>query len=121
MEPQNQEIVRAENGRFVPGVSGCPGGGTKAQLSHSYNIKKFLLKFYQEQHIDTGKFENWVNKSTVNQEKFYHWVVGLLPKEMDLKGEGFGNETRVIIVKEKQSGTDSRGAAISETVSGQPS
>jgi hypothetical protein len=42
IEPDNQEIIRDDKGRFVPGVSGNPKGRPVNEESPTYWLRKFL-------------------------------------------------------------------------------
>lgn len=95
--------IRDKGGKFVKGVSGNPKGPEPVQLRKSYAIKNFLLDFFKEKHINTKRFEAWCDRER-NLEKFYGWIMNMMPKEMDMKAEGFG-QTKIVIVRAGQEKT----------------
>lgn len=100
-EQENKQEKRDSKGRFKPGVSGNPGGGDIGLKRKSFAIKSFLLGYFENEHVNTGKFAEWAEKES-NKEKLYEWVVRLMPKEIDMSGEVNTGEKIVIIRASQQ-------------------
>jgi len=118
---QEQVNNRKIKGRFQKGLSGNPGGRPKGIKDKAVQIK---LGFY-EAFDKLGGVDGLVAwaKKYHNLKEFYKILAHMLPREVDVQGEGIGN-TRVLIIhpteKEMNEYKRSRGITV-KTVSKQVS
>ena len=107
-EPVMPGVIRDEQGRFVPGVSGNPKGpgpGYKKKLSR---IAEGILAAYETLGGDES-FAEWAKR---NKNEFYKMISTLLPKEtkLQLSGEE-GNRIIVEFVDGNKDQSNQRPAA----------
>jgi len=82
-------ILRNEHGQYLKGVSGSPGGprpGYKKKLN-------IIIEAIMDTFDGIGgqkAFELW---ASTHREQFYKMIICLIPKEMKIQGEGFGDTT----------------------------
>ncbi len=96
--PATQEKQRDEQGRFIPGVSGNPAGGVPGVRHKATLIKAALFNAFDRLGGE-NRLVKWAKESKANEREFWKMVLSVLPKEMDLKGEGFG-DTKILILRD---------------------
>ena len=101
--------------QFKKGQSGNPSGCPKGVKMIRENALKAYFRVFEE----LGEWEGlhkWVKESSKHKQTFYSWLIPLMPKEIKLEGEGFG-DTKIIIVKEANRTNNIR-PTIPEAISG---
>lgn len=91
------QAIRDERGRYLKGVSGHPSGPRAGYKQKSSLIKEAFCEVFAELG-GAGALLKWVKKNSQNERDFYKLILGVMPKEVSLDGEGFG-ETKIIIVR----------------------
>jgi len=93
---------RDEQGRFLPGTSGNPGGIPVGTKHRATAIKEaFFDAFEKTGGID--KLIAWIEKTKSNRRAFYLMLLSILPKETELSGEIKGEETKIIVIRNNKS------------------
>lgn len=96
--PQEQVKQRDEKGRYLPGVCPNPGGKPKGIKERASAIKLAFFEVF-DRIGGVDDLEKWVKRCAKNKAEFYKHLLGILPKELQIEGEGFG-DTKIIIVRD---------------------
>lgn len=104
-----KETVRDTKGRFLPGNCANPGGKPKGLKDKATKIKETLFQVFFEEYGDLDKpetMEALKDFARSRRIEFIKIVAGLLPKEMQVEGEGMGHKVIIFspMPKEKQNG-----------------
>lgn len=95
---ENKQVLRDKKGRFLKGVSGHPDGCPKGVKKKTFIVRDYVFDLFDRRHLKTGKFEEWVEHSPRNKEKFYEWVIKGLPKETEISGKLESGEAKIVII-----------------------
>jgi predicted SAM-dependent methyltransferase len=96
--PVTQESVRDEKGRFRPGVSGNPNGPHSGLKHRASYIKECLFNVF-DKWGGQEKLLLWVKESKLNEREFIKMLLSVLPKEMQIDGDGLA-QTKIILVNQ---------------------
>ena len=93
MEEEIKNEIRDEKGRFRPGH--C----IRKKIGVRERATQIKIAFYKtfEEIGGMRRLKQWIEKSPVNEREFYKILVPLLPKELDIKGDGL-KDTQIILV-----------------------
>lgn len=85
--------IRNRAGQFVPGHQPLHTG-----FKHKASkIKESFCEVYERLGGTDGLLA-WIKSERHNKREFYKMILQVLPKDIDLAGEGFG-DTKIIIVR----------------------
>lgn len=89
---------KEHRGKFIKGVSGNPGGMTKGTKHHATKIKEAFYEAFEK----TGGMKGlakWIESNPSNKRHFYSMILSILPKDVNMKGEGFGGDLHITILR----------------------
>ena len=83
-----QQEKRGDDGKFLPGQSGNPGGRPPGSKNKFTNLKDAYLWVFEELGGQEALF-SWVQKSERNKAMYYQWLTKMLPSavEGDVKAD----------------------------------
>ena len=83
--------MRDERGRFI---QGHPSSNSHRHFKHrAIAIKESFCEVYEKLGGTEGLF-NWIKENRYNKREFYKMILQVLPKDIDMHGEGIA--TKVI-------------------------
>ena len=100
MVTTKQAKKRDDCGRFVKGYTANPGGVPKGTRQKATLIKEAFMDAFHKTGGLLGLIK-WIEESKWNQKEFYKMLLTIMPKDIDIKGEGMG-ETKIIIIRDKE-------------------
>ena len=80
-ETSKQQENRGNDGKFLPGKSGNPGGRPEGSKNKFTNLKNVFLEAFE----DVGGKDalvNWIKESKRNRRDFYQWITKMLPSSV---------------------------------------
>ena len=90
-------IVRTKKGYFVKGApSPNPAGRPPGLRNEKTNLLLGIFKVYKELGAEQG-LKKWIKASKLNTRDFYRQVLDLLPKTVDVEGEGQAGDIYISI------------------------
>ena len=93
-----KRIIRDTKGRFMKGSRPNPAGRSVGVRDKANQIKLAFFEAFEK----TGGLEGlieWIKRDRRNRKEFYKAILTILPKDVDVKGEGFNEETKIIIIR----------------------
>jgi hypothetical protein len=106
-----KQILKDEKGRFLPGNNANPAGRGVGVRDKANQIKAAIFEAFEQTGGMKGMIE-WIERDRRNRKEFYKMVLQILPKELNLEGEGMGDThihispEKVLIFKDMQNAKD---------------
>jgi len=108
----NSGVKRTPKGHFAPGHK-----PTNLGFRHrATRIKESFCEVYEKLGGTEGLFK-WIQSHQNNKREFYKMMLMILPKEIDMRGEGL--DTKIFIIREKENATGNHSRKIPDIISGE--
>ena len=93
-----RRVLRDEQGHILSGSAPLNPIGKNAGVKHKRTlILEAFLNTFNEVGGEKGLVK-WVNENKLNKREFYKMMLQLMPKELQIEGEGMG-ETKILIIR----------------------